>query len=675
MTPHPRRYGTGAVFAVVLLTLAAVAGAQAPPGPDATGLLRDALAAAREIQAPAARASALAEIARGLILTGESQTATEVLAEACRCVDDVQDEEAQGRLLDQMLPVLEGAQLGDQLVALAQQARSPLVRARLLAAVAREMALRTGRRLLLGTPVRATCGPNERQLRFSFDARAGLPYAVQTGDLQGVDTALQVLGPDGAAVAQNDDISEDDYASRAVFTAAQDGLYTILLNDYNDERGEGAQWSCRLSVDLYFGPGTQKLDCQWPAAGQWQGTLTGEAGAAQVVYVVEQPGAALEVTATTADGQALGALQVPAAGRALTFQPAQAGPVTVVVRGAGGEAGACTIYAVNAGKAASILLLAPGEPDQGPDVRAPGDEAPKSAARELADLLDSVGADYRLLAGDDLASLRALAPAAKALLVAPLASPRRGEETSANGSLDALEPVFSALVQRGGTLVLCSPGGEVTWGNGASLRQTDGEMWGLGQRTEAAEAQALPPLPLILVPSTTVPAEADGLEPLVVGPQREMIVGVSPRGPGRVVYLGFTQGWMTPVVRALTLWALGLDADAAAAARTAAAPEVLAPGDALPVAFPADALVVAFAADLEAGRRYVAATSDLENCDTVIQVTAPDGSVVGEQDDRGDEDRSSELSFTAEKAGRYLILVTNIDEERTGSCLLSLTVE
>ena len=77
--------------------------------------------------------------------------------------------------------------------------------------------------------------PNDNDW-YSFQAIAGQIYTIQTSELESrADTIMTLYAPDCTTeLAQNDDVAwPDDVASRIVWTAPNDGIFSVMLRSYD----------------------------------------------------------------------------------------------------------------------------------------------------------------------------------------------------------------------------------------------------------------------------------------------------------------------------------------------------------------------------------------------------------------------------------------------------------
>jgi len=80
--------------------------------------------------------------------------------------------------------------------------------------------------------------------------------------------------------------------------------------------------------------------------------------------------------------------------------------------------------------------------------------------------------------------------------------------------------------------------------------------------------------------------------------------------------------------------------------------------------------------DLEAGDILVATTFALEDTlDTVLTLTGSDGTIIAQNDDRGDGSLNSQLVFLAEADGRYTVEVGSYSGSDQGDLVLSLAID
>ncbi|WP_203290675.1 PPC domain-containing protein [Maricaulis parjimensis] len=80
--------------------------------------------------------------------------------------------------------------------------------------------------------------------------------------------------------------------------------------------------------------------------------------------------------------------------------------------------------------------------------------------------------------------------------------------------------------------------------------------------------------------------------------------------------------------------------------------------------------------DLSEGDIFVASTFALtEEMDTVLSLSGADGTILAENDDRGDGSLNSQLVFLAEAAGRYSVEVGSYSGSDTGDLVLSLAID
>lgn len=83
-----------------------------------------------------------------------------------------------------------------------------------------------------------------------------------------------------------------------------------------------------------------------------------------------------------------------------------------------------------------------------------------------------------------------------------------------------------------------------------------------------------------------------------------------------------------------------------------------------------------FPVDLRGNDIFVATTFALtDNLDTVLKLIGPDGSVVAQNDDRGDGTLNSQLVFQAADAGHYELVATSFDDHGAGAFALSLALD
>ena len=72
---------------------------------------------------------------------------------------------------------------------------------------------------------------------FVLDLEAGQVVTLTTESDTGLDTVLTLMGPDGRAVATNDDYHSEDLTSRVIFAAPRAGRYTAVVTGYADATG------------------------------------------------------------------------------------------------------------------------------------------------------------------------------------------------------------------------------------------------------------------------------------------------------------------------------------------------------------------------------------------------------------------------------------------------------
>jgi hypothetical protein len=100
-----------------------------------------------------------------------------------------------------------------------------------------------------GTPQKHTFHTSNDVDYVSFTAREGVEYTIQTGNLEGsCDTIIYLYDEAGTELGNNDDASDQSFASSLVWTAPSSGTYYVAIRDFGGRAGPAVSYEVWISA-------------------------------------------------------------------------------------------------------------------------------------------------------------------------------------------------------------------------------------------------------------------------------------------------------------------------------------------------------------------------------------------------------------------------------------------